>query len=267
MSRVEERRRAASTPFGAPLSRGRNRHGDPFKEVCHSVIPLSDDAPKGRFAWVTLILLLGNVAVFLAQHYGAARDPAQWYFRLGCIPYEISRLVDIGPTELVPVPFTLFTSLFLHGGWIHLAANMLFLWIFGDNVEARLGHGRYALFYIACGVVAAGVQVAIHPGSRTPIVGASGAIAAIMAAYLVFYPHARVKTLVFWFVFVQVVRIPAVVFLGYWIAVQLLAGLALQGHGTDGVAWFAHVGGFAAGLCVAFALRSRRRGGRKRKPK
>jgi len=231
------------------------------------VIPLSDDAPKGRFAWITLTLLLGNVAVFVAQHYGAARDPAQWYFRLGCIPYEISRLADIGPTALVPVPFTLLTALFLHGGWIHLAANMLFLWIFGDNVEARLGHARYAIFYLACGVVATVVQVAIHPGSRAPIVGASGAIAAIMAAYLVFFPHARIKTLVFWFVFVQVVRIPALVYLGYWIAIQLLAGLALQGSGAGGVAWFAHIGGFAAGLGAALALRSQSRGGQRRRSK
>lgn len=231
------------------------------------MIPLSDDAPKGRFAWVTLILLLGNVGVFVAQHYGVAQDPSQWYFRLGCIPYEITRLSDIGPTARVPVPFTLLTALFLHGGWVHLAGNMLFLWIFGDNVEARLGHARYALFFFACGVVATLAQVAIHPGSRTPIVGASGAIAAVMAAYMVFFPHARVKTLVFWFVFFQVVRIPAIVFLGYWIAVQFLAGLAMQGSGEGGVAWFAHVGGFAAGLAAAFFLRFQSRGGRKRKSK
>jgi membrane associated rhomboid family serine protease len=186
-------------------------------------------------------------------------DGAQVYFSLGCTPYEITRLTDIGPTALVPIPLTLLTSIFLHGGWIHLLGNMLFLWIFGDNVEGRLGHFRYLLFFLVSGAAATLVQIAFQPGSRVPIVGASGAIAAVMALYLVFFPTAKVKTVVFWFIFFQIIRIPAFVFLGYWIALQVIIGFAHQGSTAGGVAWFAHIGGFALGLIVAFYSKVKRK--------
>lgn len=220
------------------------------------MIPISDNAPRAKFPIINTLLIIGNVGAFLFQHYSGVLDGAQVYFRLGCIPYEITRLTDIGPSSWVPVPLTLLSAMFLHGGWIHLLGNMLFLWIFGDNVEGRFGHARYLFFFVICGAVATLVQVAVHPASRVPVVGASGAIAAVMAAYLVFFPTAKVRTLVFWFIFFQVIKIPAAIFLVYWIAVQVLIGYVHHGSGsTGGVAWFAHVGGFAAGLSIALASR------------
>lgn len=227
------------------------------------MIPLADDAPRTGRPWVNVLLLLVNAAAFLHHQTLPPLEAEQLYLRLGCIPREITHLVDTGPSALVPLPLTLITSLFLHGGWIHLIANMLFLWVFGNAVEARFGHLRYIVFFLGCGAAATLTQAVVHPDSGVPVVGASGAVSAVMAAYLVFHPLARIKTLVFWFIFVQVVRIPAVVFLGAWIAVQLLSGLSQQ-DGNGGVAWFAHLGGFAAGLTVALGNRYRKPGGPRR---
>ena len=221
------------------------------------MIPLADDAPRTGRPVMNVLLLLVNVAVFLYQQTLPPLEAEQLYFRLGCIPREIVHLTDTGPSALVPLPLTLITCLFLHGGWVHLILNMLFLWVFGNGVESRFGHLRYVVFFLACGVAASLAQTAFHPASNIPVVGASGAVSAVMAAYLVFHPTARIKTLVFWFVFFQVVRIPLAVFLGAWVAVQFLAGLGSRG-GTGGVAWFAHLGGFAAGLAVALGTRYRK---------
>ena len=221
------------------------------------MIPLADDAPRTGRPVMNVLLLLVNVAVFLYQQTLPPLEAEQLYLRLGCIPREIVHLTDTGPSALVPLPLTLITCLFLHGGWVHLILNMLFLWVFGNGVESRFGHLRYVVFFLACGVAASLAQTAFHPASNIPVVGASGAVSAVMAAYLVFHPTARIKTLVFWFVFFQVVRIPVAVFLGAWVAVQFLAGLGSRG-GTGGVAWFAHLGGFAAGLAVALGTRYRK---------
>ena len=221
------------------------------------MIPLADDAPRTGTPVVTVLLLLVNIAVFLYQLTLPPLEAEQLYLRLGCIPREIVHLTDTGPSALVPLPLTLITGLFLHGGWVHLIVNMLFLWVFGNSVEARFGHLRYTLFFLGCGVAASLTEAASPPASNIPVVGASGAVSAVMAAYLVFFPTARIKTLVFWFVFFQVVRIPVVVFLGAWVAVQLLAGLSSRG-GAGGVAWFAHLGGFAVGLAIALGTRYRK---------
>jgi len=221
------------------------------------MIPLADDAPRRGRPLANVLLLLANVAVFLYQLTLPPLEAEQLYLRLGCIPREVTHLTDTGPSALVPLPLTLITGLFLHGGWVHLIVNMLFLWVFGNGVEARFGHLRYTLFFLACGGAASLTQAALHPASNIPVVGASGAVSAVMAAYLVFYPAARIKTLVFWFVFFQVLRIPVPVFLGAWVAVQFLAGLPSRG-GTGGVAWFAHLGGFAVGLAIALRTRSRK---------
>src|SRR6478752_10889164 len=144
--------------------------------------------------------------------------------------------------------FTLLTSMFLHGGWFHLIGNMWFLWVFGNNVEDSMGRVRYLVFYLLCGLAAAGSQTLVNPGSAIPMVGASGAISGVMGAYIVLYPRVRVHMLVFLFVFVTRIVVPAYLMLGYWFLLQLLGGSAAQGEG--GVAFWAHVGGFIAGAAL-----------------
>ncbi|MCF8063513.1 MAG: rhomboid family intramembrane serine protease [Deltaproteobacteria bacterium] len=228
------------------------------------MIPIAGDVPRTGRPMVNALLLLVNAGAFLYQQTLPPLEAGQIYFRLGCIPREIVHLIDTGPSALVPLPLTLVTSLFLHEGWIHLILNMLFLWVFGNGVEARLGHLRYAAFFLGCGAAASMTQAAFHPASNIPVVGAGGAVSAVMAAYLVFHPTARIKTLAFWFLPVRVVRIPAPVFLGAWIAARFVAGLSQQA-GNDGVAWFAHLGGFSAGLAVGLKTRYRKRDRSKRK--
>ncbi|HLC05391.1 MAG TPA: rhomboid family intramembrane serine protease, partial [Anaerolineales bacterium] len=157
----------------------------------------------------------------------------------------------------VPLYGTILTSMFVHGGLFHLAGNMLYLWIFGDNVEDRLGRVRYLLFYLLSGVGAAAAQILSDPHSKIPMVGASGAISGVLGAYLLLYPHARVVTLVFFGWFVRVIEIRALIVLGFWIVVQLVSGLLTWGAQVGGVAWFAHVGGFVAGLVMVIPLRRR----------
>jgi membrane associated rhomboid family serine protease len=153
---------------------------------------------------------------------------------------------------------TIFTSMFMHGGLFHIAGNMLYLWIFGNNVEDTLGHGRYLIFYLACGVAAAMAQTAVGPGSPIPMVGASGAVSGVLGAYLLLFPHAHVTTLIILGFFFRLVQIPAVIVLGFWIVLQVLNGLGSFGA-SGGVAFFAHIGGFVAGLGLLFVLRRRAR--------
>lgn len=233
------------------------------------MIPLSDDNPVDRFPVVTILLVLVNVAAFLWQIDLLALPAAyasgnllpfvdgriqESVLRGGVVPFEILTFSDTGLPDLVPPPLTIFTSMFLHGGVVHLATNMLFLWIFGNNVEDALGRVRFVLFYLACGVVAALVQVvssAITGGIEVPMVGASGAIAGVLAAYMVLFPRARVNTLLIVFIFIRVMPIPAGVLIGLWFALQVL-GLVFGGN--TGVALFAHVGGFVAGWLLVRIL-------------
>jgi membrane associated rhomboid family serine protease len=149
--------------------------------------------------------------------------------------------------------------MFMHGGWLHLLSNMLYLWIFGDNVEDVLGHLRYLLFYLLCGITAALTHGFLNLGSRVPVVGASGAIAGVLGAYMFLFPKARIRTLLILFVFIQVVNIPATILLGYWILIQILSGITeLGSQATSGIAWFAHVGGFAAGFLLILTMKKRK---------
>jgi rhomboid family protein len=168
------------------------------------------------------------------------------------------RLTGVCPTASdLPSPvFTIFTSMFLHGGLFHIAGNMLYLWIFGNNVEDTLGHGRYLCFYLGSGVAAAAAQTLVGPGSHVPMIGASGAISGVLGAYIVLFPHANVLTLVVFGFFWRLVRIPALLVLGLWMVVQVLNGLGSLGAG-GGVAWFAHIGGFFAGMALLLLLRPR----------
>jgi rhomboid family protein len=211
------------------------------------MFPLKDTLRSYSRPVVTISLIAINVLVFL---YEVSLDPFsrnEMLFAHGLVPDHF-RVISI------------FTSMFLHGGWLHVLGNMWFLWIFGDNVEDVLGHGKFLMVYLLCGVAAAMAQVTLSPDSRLPMVGASGAIAGVMGAYLVKFPHARILTLVFIFFFVTTVDVPAVLMLVYWFLIQVFSGVGSIGAASTsegGVAWFAHVGGFVAGALLMKVLGTR----------
>jgi membrane associated rhomboid family serine protease len=207
-------------------------------------IPLRDENPTSRFPAVTVALIAVNAAVFLLQ----AASPQGLELaavRFGAVPYAITHLRSLPEAAAFPPLLTLLTSMFVHGSLFHLLGNMLYLWIFGNNIEDRLGPVRFALFYAVCGVIAALMHILFEPGSRIPMIGASGAIGGVLGAYLMLFPRARVKVFVFLIFYIDVVAIPAGVVLGLWFFLQIL-NVGMGG----GVAWFAHVGGFLAGLLL-----------------
>ncbi len=220
------------------------------------VLPLKDDLPTRSAPVVTVGLIAANVAAFLWQilYVGLPLSVQLG----GAIPLEIATLRDVvGPPDLVPPPFTVFTSMFLHGGFGHIAGNMLFLWIFGNNVEDALGHGRFVAFYLLSGLGGAAAQTAVSLGGEEallPMVGASGAISGVLAGYVVMFPAARVLTWIppFW-----ILRLPAAVVIGVWFLFQILGVLGSGGGG--GVAFMAHVGGFVVGLLLVRRWRPRPR--------
>ncbi|HUK66098.1 MAG TPA: rhomboid family intramembrane serine protease [Anaeromyxobacteraceae bacterium] len=222
------------------------------------MIPLKDDIPVSRPPVVTVTLICVKAAVFLWQVMIGLPLSVEIG---GAIPYEVLTFRDVGPHDLVPPPFTVFTSMFLHGGFMHIAGNMLFLWIFGNNVEDALGRLRFLFFYLACGSVAALAQVGVtalgsDPGSLVvPLVGASGAIAGVLAAYMLLFPRARVLTLIPIFIFIRLVYVPAGFFIGLWFVLQLAS--ALIGSSGSGVAFVAHIGGFATGFVLLKLMRLR----------
>jgi len=232
------------------------------------VIPIKDYAgPRRRLPWITWGLIAVNVVVFLYQ-VSLGADAQAFIFAYSVVPVALTH--GIPQTSLPDVPahfpfhtpspvyLTLITAMFLHAGWLHIGGNMLFLYIFGDNVEDRMGHIPYLLFYLFCGVVAGITQVAVDPGSSIPSLGASGAIAGVLAAYLVLFPLARVRTIIFIVFFFTIVTLPAFVLIGIWFLLQFLAGVAALSNvqqGMGGVAYFAHVGGFVTGLVITFLLR------------
>lgn len=226
------------------------------------MIPLKDDVPLSRPAVATVALIAANTAAFLWQVLGVGLPYSVEIG--GAIPYEILTFRDVPPRDLVEPPFTILTSMFLHGGFLHIAGNMLFLWVFGNNVEDTLGHGRFLVFYLLCGIAAGAAQIAVAAGAGdpssllVPMVGASGAIAGVLAAYMVLFPRARVLTLIPIFVFIRIVYLPASFFIGLWFVIQLVS--AFLGNGGSGVAFVAHVGGFIAGwlLLRPFLPRHRR---------
>ncbi|HXT97824.1 MAG TPA: rhomboid family intramembrane serine protease [Polyangia bacterium] len=217
-------------------------------------IPLRDDNPRTRFPAVTLLLIAANVVAFLFELSLNARGQKLLTLEAGAIPYEIVHRVDIGPRDLLPVPGSIWTSMFLHGGWMHLIGNMWFLWIFGDNVEEAMGSFRYLLFYFLVGTVGALAQSYAMPDSLAPMIGASGAIAGVLGGYLMLYPRARIATLIMIPFLWPVVGVPAWIFLGLWFLAQFTLGAG------SGVAWMAHVGGFLAGLGLVRLLAHHRGG-------
>ncbi len=228
------------------------------------MIPIKDRNPTDLFPVVTLALIAANVGIFFYQLLGGAENFQHFTLSFAVVP---TAFLD---APLAPKQHTLvFTSMFLHGGFLHLAGNMLFLWIFGNNVEDYFGHIRFALFYLACGVAGAMAHILTHPGSTVPIVGASGAISGVLGAYFLLFPRARVLTLVPIFFFFYFIELPAYFFLGVYILLQILYGLpSLMGTQTaaPGIAWLAHIGGFSAGIALLIIIR-RRRGFRSRIPR
>jgi membrane associated rhomboid family serine protease len=180
-------------------------------------------------------------------------ESQNFIFKWGAIPYQIHHGEVLREFPEIPLPLTIFSSMFLHGGFLHLFGNMLYLWIFGNNIEDTLGHLRFLLFYLVCGLVAGLAQVFSNPESTVPMIGASGAVAGVLGAYLLLFPGARILTLFFIFIFIKFVRLPALVVLGFWFFIQLLG---VWGGSISNVAFFAHVGGFIAGLILVKIFQS-----------
>lgn len=209
------------------------------------MIPFKDDNPTHTFPFVTIGLIVANVLAFMWE-LATPMEGERIAFLYGAIPHNI---ITFESTQPVSPLVSVFTAMFLHGGFLHVAGNMLYLWIFGDNIEDALGPVRFLMFYLFSGVAAAYGYALTDAQSVIPMIGASGAISGVLGAYILLFPRTRVYTLLFFGFFWQVVRIPAVIIIGFWIVLQVISGLLNAGslqHG--GVAWFAHVGGFLAGL-------------------
>lgn len=236
------------------------------------MFPISDDNERGTGpAFVSLAFIALNVFVFLVlQGAGASAEGAEFTYGYSAVPFEITNDVDLVEPEPVtvggetvevpqepgpsPIWLTLFTSLFMHGGWLHLAGNMLFLWVFGDNVEHRIGHGLFLVFYLVAGIIASFAQILVDAGSVIPTLGASGAISGVLGAYLVMFPTNRVLVLIIRFP----VWVPAIVVIGLWAVLQVVNGfgaIAVTEETAGGVAYMAHIGGFVAGVLAGFVFR------------
>ena len=209
------------------------------------MFPYKDDNPSNTFPVVTITIIVLNIVVFVLQMLSSA-DGRQIVYAYGAIPHNI---VTMQATQPIHPTFTLFTSMFMHGGLFHIFGNMLYLWIFGNNIEDRLGHIRFILFYLFCGIAAAVSHALITPSSTVPMIGASGAISGVLGAYLLLFPYARIHTVIFLGFFVQTIKVPALIVIGFWAIIQIVSGLTAQViQNQGGIAWFAHVGGFIAGL-------------------
>lgn len=220
------------------------------------MIPLHDDNPTEIVPVVTVAFIAACVLVFLWQMGLGSRGNEVAVMALGVIPAVLLHKAELPPElALVPSYLTPFTSMFLHGGVMHLAGNMLYLWIFGNNVEDSMGHVRFVIFYLLCGIAAVFGQVMQNPGSEIPMIGASGAISGVLGAYLLLYPRARVLVAIPLGFFMHTMRLPAAAVLGLWFVMQIFSSL-VAGTGP-GVAWFAHIGGFIAGLALILIFRRR----------
>ena len=226
------------------------------------MLPISDvSVYQRRKPYVNLALIALNAIVFVYTVALSDLDVFRFNYRYGVVPAELAggRVLDVlrlltpgGPVDVdITSPIgawgTVFTSMFMHGGWMHFIGNMLFLWVFGDNVEERLGHIKYLMFYLGCGIVAVWAHVFTDVDSTVPLIGASGAISGVLGAYLLLYPYNRITTLVLMF-FITVIQVPAILLLGFWFILQLFQGVGSLGPGSSGVAYMAHVGGFLAGM-------------------
>jgi membrane associated rhomboid family serine protease len=210
-----------------------------------TLIPYKDDNPTRIVPYVTIGIIALNVLVFLAEVTSTSGLQKATY-SYGAIPHS---LLTFEKAQPVHPTVTVFSSMFMHGGFFHLGGNMLYLWIFGNNIEDKLGHIRFLVFYLFCGIIAVYSYAFTNPQSTIPMIGASGAVAGILGAYLLLFPHARVHTFIFLGFFITTIKIPALIVIGFWAIIQLINGLISTGLREEGgVAWFAHIGGFLIGL-------------------
>lgn len=209
------------------------------------MIPYKDDNPTYIFPFITIGIIILNIVVFFSQLVSSAGMNTITY-AYGAIPYS---LLTFESQQPVHPALTVFSSMFMHGGLFHLGGNMLYLWIFGNNIEDRLGHVRFIIFYLFCGIFAAYSHALSNPDSTIPMIGASGAVSGILGAYILLFPRANVHTLLFLGFFITTVKIPALIVIGFWAIIQFLNGMVSSGlQNAGGVAWFAHLGGFLIGL-------------------
>lgn len=233
-----------------------------------STLPLRDTIPSRSFPIINIALIGINISVFIYELTLTKRSLLELVQAFGVVPqHYFSALRGVSADFLLDVDsihllLPLVSSMFLHGGWLHILGNMLYLWIFGDNVEDSMGHFRYLLFYLLSGTIAGLAHILINPSSTVPTIGASGAIAGVLGAYFILFPRARIITLVPFGFFLQIMELPALIFLGFWFVLQFLYGtfaLTTVGQAAGGVAWWAHIGGFAAGMVLIFLFRKKRR--------
>jgi len=221
------------------------------------MIPLKDENPKKNLPFINFVFIIANVAVFIYQP--ASEELIRKFFSTyGLIPSNLTHIFNNDISQIFLVIQSLFSSLFVHADFLHLAGNMIFLWVFGDNIEYIIGHFNYILFYILSGIGATLVQVFIDPNSLIPIIGASGAISGVLGAYILKFPKNKVTTLFIIIIFIKIVKIRAVYLLGIWFAYQLFQGyFSLGQESMGGVAWFAHIGGFISGVILVNIFKKR----------
>jgi membrane associated rhomboid family serine protease len=223
------------------------------------MIPIGDSVRARTFPYVNIAIISANFLVFFYE-VGFASNINKLFFDWAVVPAELTDYLDNPGAHSLRVLFTPVTAMFLHGGWFHIMGNMIFLWVFGDNVEDALGHLHYLAFYFLCGIAAAAAQVWVDSSSLMPMLGASGAIAGVLGAYLVLYPRATIAALIMPFFF-WTAYVPAFLLIGFWFFLQLLNGVASIGYAvgaSEGVAWWAHLGGFSAGFLLLWLFRPRR---------
>ncbi len=224
-------------------------------------IPINDHIRRQTFWFATLFLILVNTAVFIFElSFGRGLNRLVFYF--GLIPARYTHWSGLSLGHSLGFFIPVFASMFLHGGWLHLIGNMLFLFVFGRSIEDRFGHGNFLLLYFLSGFIAAVTHIMMNANSTVPTIGASGAIAGVLGAYLISFPAARITTLIPLIIIFWTVQLPAILVLGYWFLIQFVAGfqmLNIESASAGGVAWWAHVGGFVAGMILALALPKRRR--------
>lgn len=221
------------------------------------MIPFKDNVPTRTKPVVTIAIIAINCAVYLYQSLLPPKVGTGLVYMLGLIPARVTDFSSWFYPGLHNPLLSVLGSMFMHGGWLHLGGNMLYLWIFGNNVEDAMGHGRFIIFYLLCGAASAAAQVMSAPSSTVPMIGASGAVSGILGAYLILHPFARVHTLIIIIFFIRIIELPALIVLGFWFMLQILSSLGSSGAGA-GIAWHAHIGGFVVGLLLIRFFQRRR---------